>query len=441
MTTYRLDKGGAVISGVDESSPLRGEVEPGDRLLSINSRKPRDIIDLLWLQQEEALTIKVERRGGERVRLRLRKELGESLGLTFREPVFNGLRTCNNACSFCFVDQLPPGLRESLYVKDDDYRLSVLQGNFITLNDLRRRELNRILRLKLQPLYVSLHTTDARLRDRMMATRSSRKAFSRLRRIISGGMEVHLQVVLCPGFNDGYALEATLKECLLKYPARSLAVVPVNLLDGCGGDSGLRPLAPADAEEAIEIVEGLQRRALRILGRRFCYVSDEMFCMTGAPFPPAAYYEDWPQLENGVGMARKFIEEAREALKSGPALEGLEEVVVVTGRLGERVLMEALAGETGELPVRVLAVDNRVFGPRVTVSGLLGGQEIEEALRTVEGCRVALLPGSALCEDRFIDGLGAEDLARGGAVDIRVVEPEGRCLVEELRRLSSRRDS
>jgi putative radical SAM enzyme (TIGR03279 family) len=429
---------GAVVAELGEGSPLAGIVEPGDLIVSINRKKPRDLMDFLFLQGESRLALRIMKADGTKKSVLIRKRPEESLRVTFQEPVFDSVRRCGNACFFCFVDQLPPGLRSGLYLKDDDYRLSVLQGNFITMNNLDRKDLKRILDLRLQPLYVSLHSTDPEARDRIMGGRMSRRALRMLEEVISSGLEVHLQVVLCPGINDGTALEATLRDCLDRYPAESLGVVPVSLRDTDRGPRGTRPLGRADAENALSVIQRYQQESLGVLGRRFCFASDEIYLSAGVEFPREEEYEGYPQLENGIGMARRFIDGASRALEEDgiPRMDG-PPIALVTGVLGAKVLEEALAPIMREEAdgLRILPVENRVFGPGVTVSGLLGGGEVGDALAALRGCRTALVPSNALSEGVFIDGTVLREVEEGLGIALCPVETGGDDLVRELRRL------
>ncbi|MDI6874670.1 MAG: DUF512 domain-containing protein [Actinomycetota bacterium] len=407
-------------------SPCSGEVREGDLLLEVNGRRPRDFLDLmLW---GDGPVVKLRLRRGDRVLVvKIRKEEGRPLGLVFEDPVFDGVITCRNRCVFCFVDQMPPGLRPSLYLKDDDYRLSFWHGNFITLNNLDAAEVRRIINLRLSPLYVSLHSTDPDLRSRLMGKGAGR-GLEVLRLLLEAELEVHLQVVCCPGINDGFALRRTFEEVLYAFQATSLGVVPVGLTRLAGERApGIGPHDAGTASSVLDLVEEFQEKALGLLGRRLFHASDEFYLLAGRDFPPAEHYEGFPQLENGVGMARKFLEEAASlARRGGPerstrlpekghvggdAGDGGERPVVLTGEAGEPVIRRALS-EAGVEGVELVVAKNGLFGGTVTVSSLLGGRDILKALR--EGGpagRDVLVPENLVREGRFLDGLTVEDIA------------------------------
>lgn len=425
----------ALIESVDEGSPLYGMVEPGDRLISINGRRPRDLIEYLSEQSEDPVTLLFQTGRGE-LRARPSRRPGEGLGLTFAEPVFDGLRTCRNACVFCFVDRMPPGLRPSLYVKDDDWRLSVLSGSFITLNNLGREDLKRILGLRLQPLYVSLHAADPALRDRMMGGRSSAGALKLLRKLVGGGIEVHLQVVLCPGYNDGERLSETLSGILGSFPAASAGIVPVGVTGGYGRKGVIRPVRVDDASRVLEMVASFQAEALRRYGRRLFYAADEFYILAGAPFPAAEEYEGYPQLENGIGMARDFIDDAGEALKEQGTPHPAQRTAVLTGELGAVVLKEALraAGSSLEGP-DIRPVKNGLFGPDVTVTGLVAGEDILREIRSLEGYGRILVPSVMLREGEYLDSVNINRVREAAGIPVRFVETDGASLVRALRQV------
>lgn len=425
----------ALIEGVNETSPLYGRVAPGDLLLSINGERPRDFIDYLFLAAEEELRLRVL--SGEREKtLELNGLAGASLGLTFTEPVFDGVRTCSSHCVFCFVDRMPAGLRPSLYLKDDDYRLSVLQGNFITLNNLSGRDLERILSLHLSPLYVSLHSSDPDLRDRMMGGRYSRRALEHLRTLIDEGVETHLQVVLCPGINDGENLRFTLTSILGDYPVASAGIVPVGLSGKSSVAVALAPVGKEDATCVLETVSEFQARALACHGRRLFYVADEFYILAEAPFPSGEEYEDYPQLENGIGMARDFIDAARAELSRQKTTRPPERVAVLTGKLGGMVLEEALGLSGGG---RVAAVDirpvtNGLFGPGVTVTGLVAGEDVLREIEELQGYERILVPSVMLREGEFLDSVNISRVRQATRASIEVVDTDGAQLVRALYR-------
>ena len=388
---------------VREGSPCWGAVKEGDLLLEIAGRRPLDVLDVMEMGAEGRVKLRLQRGGRELTRV-IRKSPGKPLYLVFDEAVFDGTRRCANRCVFCFVDQMPPGLRETLYVKDDDYRLSFLHGNFVTLNNLSREDVDRIKGSRLSPLYVSLHSTSPETRSRLMGG-GAEKGLEVLRELLEAGLEIHLQVVVCPGLNDGEELRRTFREVLEEYgDTASLAAVPVGLTRFSENlPVRLGPHGPDSAACVIELVDEFQSLALEKHGRRLFYAADEFYLLAGRPFPSEEDYEGYPQLENGVGIARKLLSEMRlAAAEAGPIVPARG---IVTGKLGEIVLRQGFS-EARCSGAETVTVVNRLLGETVTVSGLLAGRDIAGALRGARpASRELLVPESALPEGRFIDDL------------------------------------
>ncbi|MDD3717102.1 MAG: DUF512 domain-containing protein [Actinomycetota bacterium] len=416
---------------VRQGSPCAGKAQPGDLLLEINGKVPMDIIDYMQASEESSVSLRLAREG-KRMTRKIRKDAGVPLGLVFDDPVFDGVRTCRNHCIFCFVDQLPRGLRPSLYVKDDDYRLSFYYGNFITLNNISRDDLDRIRRLRISPLYVSLHSTDIVLRRRMMGGEAGR-GLSVLKSLLQEGLEIHLQVVVCPGINDGGELRRTFRDVLETYTAASLGVVPVGLtLPSHAMRHSLTPHDSASARNVIETVVEYQALAMERNGRRTFFAADEFYCLAGREFPPAEEYDDYPQLENGVGMARKFLDEVREAAASATPLAATRRGIV-TGQAGAEVIGAAL-GAAGIEGVEVITARNRLFGPGVTVTALLGGGDIAASLMDEAPTSLELLiPATMLREGRFLDDVTTSRIERDTGYRLIATDVEGHALVRALR--------
>jgi NifB/MoaA-like Fe-S oxidoreductase len=365
--------------------------------------------------------------------------------------VFDRIRTCDNHCAFCFIYQLPKGMRRSLYLKDDDYRLSFLYGNFTTLTRFTELDAERILTERLGPLFVSIHSTDPELRAAMLRNPKGATSLRWLRVLLDGGIEVHGQIVVCPGVNDGPALEDTLAGVLDRYPElASVGAVPLGL-SRFSNEPDLRPHSAEEAARVLDTIaewQGLYRRAL---GRRMVFAADEYYLMAGRALPPARHYEGYPQHENGIGMARAFAQAFREPGRGGPGgvrhgffasvdgapAEGYRAprlpsapggddgrpVTVVTGTYGARVLAPLVAAHPrGDVDLR--AVPNDFFGGNIGVAGLLTGEDVARALRDVPAGRRALLPDACLNEGRFLDGLTLADLPR----PVEVVPTDGRSL-------------
>ncbi|MGO0122320.1 DUF512 domain-containing protein [Desulfothermobacter acidiphilus] len=387
-------------------------IQPGDRLLKVDEHPLRDIIDFYfyassgkWLQLqrwEHKLVLELE-------------EFGLPWGLDFTRP-FGSIRCCANRCLFCFVDQQPPDLRSSLTFKDDDYRLSFWEGNFITLTNCTRRDLERIVKQRLSPLYISVHTTNPELRVKLMGNPRARLIMEQLKFLAAGGITLHTQIVLCPEINDGPELERTVKDLATLYPAvASIAVVPVGLTRYRQGLYPLRPVSRAEAAEFLEKLHSWQRRFCRELGTRLVYAADEIYLLARLPFPSTAAYEGFPLLENGVGLARRFLSRWARVRARLPREASPLRAVIVTGMLAKGLLEPVVArlNKISGLEVELVAVENEFWGPTVTVAGLLTGGDVKRALRS-RGffSDLVVVPGVALKEGRlFLDDVGLEELA------------------------------
>lgn len=374
-------KGGEIVAVVPGS--LEGELglKPGDVLLSINGYPLRDVIDYRFYGAEEVLTLLVER-DGRRYRLSGERDYGQGLGLEFREPVFDGLRLCRNRCPFCFVAQLPAGLRSSLYLRDDDYRYSFLTGSFVTLTNLSEEDWRRIGEQHLSPLYVSIHASDVAVRRALLGNARAPDIISQLRRLGEMGIQVHGQIVIVPGLNDGSVLWQTVEDMAALFPVvQTLALVPVGLTRYRRGE-----LRPVSGEEAREIVaEALGRAAeyRSAFGHTWLYPADELFLLAGEPIPDASFYDDMPQLENGVGLVRSLLDDWAASRKQARRLRTTARCITLA--CGESIapLLQELAAKLERLSglqVQVIPVRNGLFGDSVTVSGLLTGGDVISAL-------------------------------------------------------------
>jgi putative radical SAM enzyme (TIGR03279 family) len=444
---------------------------PGDELLTLNGETVRDVIRYQIQADEPHVELEV-RRGGLEQLVTVDKDAGAPLGLDLASAVFDRVRTCDNHCPFCFIYQLPPGMRKSLSLKDDDYRLSFLYGNFTTLTRFTEADLERVVTEQLSPLYVSIHATDPELRARLLHNRRGATSLRWLSALLDAGIEVHGQVVVCPGINDGDALDDTLLGVLDRFPAlASLGVVPLGVSDHTT-EPEMRPHTRAEAERVLDIVGEWQIRFVAALGRRLVYASDEYHLLAGRPFPGLEAYDGLPQHENGIGMAAQFAEEVRAELAGaaidvhgprtgffawvdGAPAEGYRaprlpkvhdsgtsgapdplkfrarDVVILTGEYGEAVLRPLandLAAAAGA-PVEVRPVSNRFFGGNIAVTGLLTGPDVASALEHVDADVRVLLPDVVLSNGRFLDGTTPADLPRA----VEVVGTDGASLVRALR--------
>lgn len=417
---------GLLVQTVEQGSPaaLSG-IDPGDVIVGVEGETVEDIIDYQFLTAEDSLTMRVQRTGSEREVVIVREE-GRDLGLGFTDP-FGATRRCANRCLFCFVDQLPSGLRLPLYLKDDDFRHSFWYGNFITLTNLTDRDMERIIKRRLSPLYISVHATDPQVRTRLMGNQKAGAIMNQLRQLAGAGISFHAQAVLCPGINDGKVLADTVRDLAGLYPAlASLAVVPVGLSRYCPHPEVLRPFTREEAALLVKRVRSWQRRFRSLLGDPLVFASDEFYLLAGEDVPSKRLYQDFPQLENGVGLVRVFQDSWRRvAARLASALPTARRVVLVTGVLGGPVLTPVVdrLNLIGNLECELIVVENRLFGGHVTASGLLGGADLVRALQKTAGVDLILIPPACLRDGvLFLDGMTLAELA--ARVGVPVAAPE-----------------
>jgi putative radical SAM enzyme (TIGR03279 family) len=414
---------------VDPGSPAaRAGLVAGDELIAVNGLRLRDGLDFLFASAEEHLMLEIERAPGPPRTLEFTRRPGEPLGI---ELPADPIRRCGNRCTFCFIDQNPKGLRRSLYVKDEDYRHSLLYGNYLTLTNLEPWELQRILEQHMSPLYISVHATDPAVRRGLLRCPGDGAILPLLGRLAAGRIEFHAQVVLVPQMNDGAILERTLDDLQTLHPAlRSVAIVPVGLTRHRERLPALRLVTPEEARLVTARVGARQARCLARLGSRLHFLADEFYLLAGEPLPGADAYEGYPQIENGVGMVRRFEEDYRAARRLIPHPDGgsqAQSVAVVTGTrfapLLEAWLQRRLAetGEGGYCRVRVIGARNELFGPTVTTAGLLAGRDMCAALAAAGPFDLALLPPETLNADgRMLDGWTPERVGQELQRPVRV---------------------
>ncbi len=420
---------GALISAIQPGSKaeLAGLIA-GDAILRINGEKLVDLIDLSFALSEERVELEVKKHSGEVVRLRIRKKMDEALGFEFESAVFDRVRTCANKCIFCFVDQMPIGLRDTLYVKDDDYRLSFLYGNFVTLTNLTEADFQRIRRLHLSPLYISVHTTDGPLRERLLGIPRAAKIMEQLQRFADTGIEMHTQVVLCPEHNDGEYLTRTIRElAALRPEILSLAIVPVGLTRFRTTCPPLRTLTPSEAAAIVDEVDGWQKQFRAETENSFVYLSDEFYLKAGRPLPADDIYDDYPQLENGIGLVRSFISDWESAGGCSKLVVNTktkeDTVLVIAGTAFAPILAEMLRSISSA--VQVDAVVNRFFGSAVNVSGLLTGNDIAAHVRSLaKQPQRLILPATTLRKgtEVFLDGMTLAELTQILGIPVLVVD-------------------
>lgn len=405
-------------------------IRPGTELLEIDGRALEDFLDWEFLSAEERFVLLARHPDGELVEYDIERPEGISLGVELEPP---RIRRCGNRCDFCFVDGLPQGLRDALYIRDDDYRLSFRYGNFATLTNLKTKDVERILAYRLSPLYVSVHATDPVVRRRILRNPLAPDIMEQLRSFAAGGIKFHTQIVLQPGVNDGPVLERSLEDLYrLGEPILSVAVVPVGLTD-FSKRHRVREPTREECRAAVEIVHRFGERAFAERGRRWVYGSDELYLRAELPLPPVDWYDEFEQVENGVGSVR-YLE--KRIAESGPLpnLTGLR-IAVLTGTAMGRLMPEVLRTLQQRCGARfeLMVLTNELFGPSVTCAGLLPGRSFVRALRDRRDLDLALLPGEALNEQgRFLDDVTWDDLAAAVPVECRAsyhftdALPEGR---------------
>lgn len=435
-----VQSSGGIVHAVSGAARACG-VQPGDRLLTVDGHRLRDVIDFWFHADGEEATVLLMRGPTETV-LRLQRPVGSPWGIEFAEPLFDGLRRCTNHCVFCFLDQLPPGWRRTLYLRDDDFRLSFLYGNFATLSNLRPEDWARLEEQRLSPLYVSVHATDPNLRGTLLGRRGLPDIRDQLLRLEDLGIEVHAQVVLCPGLNDGAALERTVCDLVERASSvRSLSLVPVGLtrFRQCppagleGAVASLRSVTPAEARDLLRWARPHQRAFRQRWGCTWLYPSDELYLLAGQRVPTASRYDGFPQLENGVGMVRRLLDDwARVRRRIRLSAPRLRSMTLVCGTLVApllRRMAEELCRLVGERVAEVVAVGNETFGHAVTVSGLLTGEDLRRALLGRPLGEIVFLPRAAFDEEgRTLDGLGVEQLEEDLQRPICLVERMGQVL-------------
>ncbi len=429
---------GARISAISPSSPAaQCDIAIGDVLVSVNGRQPTDIIEYQQLIDGPEVILLLQRDGEAlKRRVRIVKDAGQPLGLSIDSAVFDRIRTCDNHCSFCFIYQLPKGMRRSLYVKDDDFRLSFLYGNYTTLTRFTEFDLERVIEEKLSPLYVSIHSTNPELRADMLRNPRGATSLRWLRELLKAGVEVHAQLVVCPGVNDGDELERTLIDALSLYPElTSVALVPVGV-SAFSLESSMRSHEVEEALVVVALAERFQQLSSDLLGRVSVFASDEFYLVAGLTPPSATKFDSLDQAENGIGLVAAFVESftgARDMEKLGtgffqsvdgaPAwgyraehggrevLDRGDAVVIITGEYAQPIL-RGLLDDAGFTDVEVIAVPNDYFGGNIKVAGLITGVDLAKTLQGIPESTVCLIPDVCLSEGRFLDGLTLDDLPR-----------------------------
>ena len=414
------------------------EIEPGDELISINDQPVGDILDYHYLCNEEYLTAVIRKPDGEEWELEIEKEFEEDLGMEFENGMMDEYHSCHNKCIFCFIDQMPPGMRNTLYFKDDDSRLSFLQGNYITLTNLKEEDIQQIIRYHLSPINISFQTMNPQLRCKMLNNRFAGEALKKVDRFIEAGIELNGQIVLCKGVNDGAELEYTIEQLTRYLPNLvSVSVVPVGLTKFRDGLYPLEPFEKEDAIEVLDIIHKWQERIMEKYHTHMIHASDEWYLLAGRDLPEEDNYDGYPQLENGVGMIRLFMNEVKEELAHRKGDDRCHTVSIATGLLaGDYIRWAAEEVRTlyPNVTVRVYPIKNDFFGEKITVAGLLTGQDLEAQLKGKELGERLFLSSNVLRdgENVFLDDMTVEDLERSLQTKTGIVKSDGKDFVHAI---------
>ncbi|OUQ81669.1 DUF512 domain-containing protein [Flavonifractor sp. An100] len=430
-----------VIKAVDPRSPAhRAGVRPGETLAEINGHPIVDVLDYKFYSYDPRLELKLRQSDGTVRTLRVRKSEGEDLGLEFETYLMDRARSCANNCIFCFVDQMPPGMRKSLYFKDDDARLSFLMGNYLTLTNLSPREVQRIIDLRISPINVSVHTTDPKLRGEMLKNPRAGEGIAIMERFAQNHITMNCQIVSCPGINDGSALDKTLRDLAGMFPAvNSISVVPVGVTKYRQGLYPLQPYTKEQAAALVDQVEAFAQAHWEEKGTRLVWCSDEFYLLAGRELPEEEYFEEFTQLDNGVGMLRLLRSEFSRALTLAEPeeLEGIAPFSIATGVsaapfLGE--LVDMVQGKCGKIEGKVYPIVNHFFGETITVAGLVTGKDLMEQLRGQKLGERLLIPANMLRsgERVFLDDVTLDEVEEKLGVPVIPVAQDGYELLDAM---------
>lgn len=407
------------------------EIEPGDNILAVNDHPIEDIFDYQYLINDEYIELLVKKSDGEEWLLEIEKDYDEDLGIVFENSLMDNYKSCYNKCIFCFIDQNPKGMRDTIYFKDDDSRLSFLQGNYITLTNMKDEDIDRIINYHLAPINISVHTTNPQLRCSMLNNRFAGTILERIRKFYNAGIPMNGQIVLCKGINDGEELWRSISDLMEFVPVmESLSVVPVGLSDYRDGLFHLEPFDKEDACEVIDIIEHFQKKAYEKHGIHFVQASDEWYINAGRDFPEAERYDGFVQLENGVGMVRLMKEEFEQEFNAVQGDEREYEVSIVTGVLvydSIKILVDRMKEKFPNVKIHLYKIINDFFGHRITVTGLLTGGDMIKQLKGKPLGQRLILPSNTLMADepKFLDDVTLDQFIEALQVDVCIVESSG----------------
>ena len=413
-------------------------IEPGDRLISIDGQEIEDVFDYQFYEESEELVLLIEKPDGEQWELEIEKEADEPLGIEFGQGLMDEYRSCRNKCIFCFIDQMPPGMRDTLYFKDDDSRLSFLQGNYITLTNMSSHDVERIVRYRLEPINISFQTTNPELRCRMLHNRFAGDALKKVDILYRGGIEMNGQIVLCKGVNDGEELERSIRDLTRYLPLlKSVSVVPVGLTRFREGLYPLEPFTREEAREVLSVIHRWQEKIYKQYGLHFIHAGDEWYLLAEEDIPEEERYDGYLQLENGVGMLRLLFNEFEEGMSRLGGGPGSGAISAATGTLAYPYIRRMADRVEEQFPgrkIHVYCIRNDFFGERITVSGLVTGQDIIAQLKGKELGSRLLLPCNMLKadEDVFLDDITVKEVSDALQVPVDIVKSSGQDLIDAM---------
>jgi putative radical SAM enzyme (TIGR03279 family) len=414
------------------------DLEPGDKIISINDQEIEDVFDYHYLINDTFITLVVEKKDGEEWELEIEKEYEEDLGIEFDSGLMDEYRSCRNSCIFCFIDQMPKGMRDTLYFKDDDSRLSFLQGNYVTLTNMSDQDLDRVIKYKLSPINISVQATNPELRCRMLHNRFAGNILERIKKLYDAGITMNGQIVLCKGINDGEELNRSIEELSEFIPhMQSVSVVPVGLTKFRENLYPLEPFSKEEAREVLELIHSWQRKLYREKGTHFIHGGDEWYILAGEPLPVSKTYDGYLQLENGVGMTRLLLDEFKEAYRSLKGSEEQQEISIATGVLAFNYIEQMVNDLNKKYPnykIHVYKILNEYFGEYITVAGLITGKDLKKQLKGKRLGERLLLPCNMLRsgETVFLDDVTVEELENTLQVPIDIVQSNGQDFVDAI---------
>lgn len=413
-------------------------IEPGDRLLEVNGKSPEDVFDYRYLMNEEEILVLIRKANGEEWELEIEKEYEDDLGIEFENGLMDDYRSCRNKCIFCFIDQLPKGMRSTLYFKDDDSRLSFLQGNYLTLTNMSEHDIDRIIQYKLSPINISFQTMNPELRCKMLHNRFAGEIFDKVKRLKDAGIIMNGQIVLCRGVNDGAELERSIRELTAYMPQlESVSVVPVGLTRYRDGLYPLEPFTKEDACEVLDLIHGWQEKLYKEWGNHFIHAGDEWYILAERPIPEEKTYDGYLQLENGVGMVRLLDEEVAQTLAGMTGDDRKLHRTIATGELAAPFLrkhVESVRKKYPNVDIQVLAIKNEFFGGKITVAGLITGTDLISQLKGKDLGDRLLLTNHMLKsgEPVFLDDVTVDDVQNALQIKVSIVESSGADFVSSL---------